>query len=157
MPALTTHLVLLVEDAHDTRDLVEKKLLQLGHRVLKARTVNEAKSLIDMMGHKITCLITDTHLPDGHGKLVLDYLRRIRYTPAIALTPPILSSNFLRLIESGFSMALERDIAPKMLGEAIDTFTPMLWVTHAPDTPNPNKSAALDWRTALLARPGELM
>lgn len=80
-----TPLVLLVDDQEWTSRSIESILRPKGHVVLKAYTGQQALDLVEKVSPDV--LMVDVHLPDGDG---IDLVRRLRETPTIRATTPIL-------------------------------------------------------------------
>jgi DNA-binding NtrC family response regulator len=63
--------ILLVEDDHNVRVLLEHVLIDGGYVVDSTTTVAEAKSLLDSVGYEL--LLADGRLPDGTGMVLAEY------------------------------------------------------------------------------------
>jgi DNA-binding NtrC family response regulator len=63
--------ILLVEDDHNVRVLLEHVLIDAGHEVDSTATVAEATSLLDS-GVTYELLLADGRLPDGTGMALAD-------------------------------------------------------------------------------------
>jgi DNA-binding NtrC family response regulator len=63
--------ILLVEDDHNVRVLLEHVLFDGGYEVDSTTTVAEAKSLLDSVGYEL--LLADGRLPDGTGMVLAEY------------------------------------------------------------------------------------
>ena len=63
--------ILLVEDDHNVRVLLEHVLIDGGYVVDSTTTVAEAKSLLDSVGYEL--LLADGRLPDGTGMALAEY------------------------------------------------------------------------------------
>jgi len=63
--------ILLVEDDHNVRVLLEHVLIDGGYVVDSTTTVAEAKSLLDSVGYKL--LLADGRLADGTGMALAEY------------------------------------------------------------------------------------
>ena len=63
--------ILLVEDDHNVRVLLEHVLIDGGYEVDSTTTVAEAKSLLDSVGYEL--LLADGRLPDGTGMVLAEY------------------------------------------------------------------------------------
>jgi PleD family two-component response regulator len=83
--SVLTPLVLLVDDQEWTSRSIESILRPKGYVVLKAYTGLQALELIAKVSPD--ALIVDVHLPDTDG---IDLLRRLRESPTIQPTTPIL-------------------------------------------------------------------
>jgi DNA-binding response OmpR family regulator len=73
--------ILVVEDDDDVRDLLSRRLTQLGHEVLVARSGEEALELADASPPALVVL--DIRLPGIDG---WEVLRRLRDRPATSTT-----------------------------------------------------------------------
>ncbi len=80
-----TPLVLLVDDQEWTSRSIESILRPKGHVVLKAYTGQQALELVTKVNPDV--VIVDLHLPDIDG---IDVLRRLRESPTIQPTTPLL-------------------------------------------------------------------
>src|SRR5258708_22602962 len=63
--------ILLVEDDHNVRVLLEHVLIDGGYEVDSAATAAEARSLLDSVTYEL--LLADGRLPDGTGMAPADY------------------------------------------------------------------------------------
>ena len=63
--------ILLVEDDHNVRVLMEHVLIDGGYEVDSTATIAEAKSLLDSVTYDL--LLADGRLPDGTGMALADY------------------------------------------------------------------------------------
>ena len=63
--------ILLVEDDHNVRVLLEHVLIDGGYEVDSAATAAEARSLLDSVTYEL--LLADGRLPDGTGMALADY------------------------------------------------------------------------------------
>lgn len=68
----TSHRVLLVEDNQAIAELTSEMLQMLGHEVVVAHSVAEARSQLGR--HEITFILLDYRLPDGPGLALLPQL-----------------------------------------------------------------------------------
>ncbi len=79
--------VLLVEDEDRLRGILARYLRALGHEVLEAGTVADARVLL--AGHQVDVLLLDINLPDDTGWDVLRWLRqtsdRVTRQPAVVI------------------------------------------------------------------------
>jgi PleD family two-component response regulator len=80
-----TPLVLLVDDQEWTSRSIESILRPKGHVVLKAYTGQQALELVTKVNPD--AVIIDVHLPDIDG---IDVLRKLRHSPTIQPTTPLL-------------------------------------------------------------------
>ena len=63
--------ILLVEDDHNVRVLLEHVLIDGGYVVDSTTTVAEAKSLLDSVSYEL--LLADGRLPDGTGMALAEF------------------------------------------------------------------------------------
>jgi DNA-binding NtrC family response regulator len=63
--------ILLVEDDHNVRVLLEHVLIDGGYEVDSTTTVAEAKSLLDSVSYDL--LLADGRLPDGTGMALAEF------------------------------------------------------------------------------------
>jgi len=63
--------ILLVEDDHNVRVLLEHVLIDGGYEVDSTTTVAEAKSLLESVSYEL--LLADGRLPDGTGMALAEY------------------------------------------------------------------------------------
>jgi two-component system, cell cycle sensor histidine kinase and response regulator CckA len=71
-------LILLVEDEEVLRNLVEKKLIRNGHKVLNASNGNEALGIYEKTCEKIDLIITDVVMPVMSGTELIERVRLIQ-------------------------------------------------------------------------------
>jgi CheY-like chemotaxis protein len=81
---------LLIEDDRTLIDVLEERLLSMGHECRKARSQAEAVELLD--GHTFDYILLDLQIPsrpDGRADIVygLNLLRKIRQMPGYRRTP----------------------------------------------------------------------
>ena len=70
--------VLVVEDDHAIRALVERSLAKAGYRVLTAASSAEAEQVASAHGGEIALLFTDVVMPGGNGPELAQRLQRAR-------------------------------------------------------------------------------
>lgn len=78
--------VLLVEDEQEFSRILKKKLEREGFSVISARRFREARDVIDSNSHTLTTIISDEHLPDGHGSDLLAYAQAKNQDLQLVLT-----------------------------------------------------------------------
>jgi len=120
-----TPLVLLVDDQEWTSRSIESILRPKGHVVLKAYTGQQALELVTKVNPD--AVIVDVHLPDIDG---IDLLRRLRESPTIQPTTPILmitagtvgKAERLEALGAGAWDILSHPVDPSELVLRMDTF-----------------------------------
>jgi CheY-like chemotaxis protein len=78
------HLVLVVEDDADTREVLSELLASEGYRVRAAASAAEAMDLLATLPAPPELALVDVVMPDKSG---LDLIREMRRTPALAAVP----------------------------------------------------------------------
>ncbi len=74
-PALSKLFIMLVEDNETTR-MVMQRMLSGKHRVVSARSCEEARQVVAALpADSVDLLLSDMGLPDGHGSELLPQLR----------------------------------------------------------------------------------
>jgi DNA-binding response OmpR family regulator len=76
--------ILLVEDDHDVRLLVEHVLLDAGYEVDTTDSVSGGLSLLECRSYDL--VLADGRLGDGTGMQVADRARELRDTPVLIVT-----------------------------------------------------------------------
>jgi len=113
-------IVLVADDSESSRDLLRIILQRAGCSVVEARDGQEA--LDQAWACSPNMLILDLNMPGPDG---YEVARRLREMPAFASTPILALSaaaseaNEARLTEAGFSMFVEKPIAPAKLRACI--------------------------------------
>ncbi len=113
--------ILLVDDHHDTRKVLELLLRQAGHEVVEASSVTSA--LEAARAADIDMVISDIGLPDGTGIDLMLELRRERDLPGIALSGFGMPEDIRRSREAGFSMHLTKPVSFAQIQRAIEALT----------------------------------
>jgi two-component system CheB/CheR fusion protein len=110
--------VLLVEDHHDTAEMMSAMLQLEGHEVVTAGDVATGLRLLG--GPPFDLLISDLGLPDRSGLDLMAELRgRGDHTPAIALSGYGQESDVEQSLAAGFALHLTKPVEPDRLFEAI--------------------------------------
>ena len=104
--------ILLVEDDHNVRVLLEHVLIDGGYEVDSAATAAEAKSLLDCVSYEL--LLADGRLPDGTGMALADYAQ------ANGVKTLIITGYAFQLAELGRYEFLMKPVRPAELVEAIE-------------------------------------
>jgi CheY-like chemotaxis protein len=116
-----TH-VLLVDDEHDTREVVAAFLRRADARVSLAASAAEALDAIPTLRPDV--LLSDIAMPGQDGYYLIDALRQLPVqqgggTPAIALTAYAREEDRRRALDAGFHHHLSKPIVPHDLIAAI--------------------------------------
>ena len=75
MNSTATAHVLIIEDDTDTFDWMRRRLESYGFQTDWARTLAEARAVLQEAGNDLCCLILDLKLPDGSGGEILRHIR----------------------------------------------------------------------------------
>jgi PAS domain S-box-containing protein len=110
--------ILLVEDHADTGLAMSRLLEARGHQICMADSVSSAKELIEAADFDL--LLCDLGLPDGTGIDVISHLRRLRATPAIALSGFGMEEDLVRCIDAGFDLHITKPVNIKQLEASIE-------------------------------------
>lgn len=111
-----TKTILIADDSDSSRDLLKMILLRAGCGVVEARDGEEALRKASLLCPD--ALILDLNMPCLDGYSVASQLRRVPFfadIPIIALSAAVSESNEARLREAGFTIFLEKPIAPAKL------------------------------------------
>ena len=119
--------VLLVEDEHDTRELLSVALAGYGARVRAAGSVHEALEALATGSPDV--LVSDIGMPDRDG---YELLRAVRQSapataasvPAIALTAYAKAEDRAQALACGFQAHLTKPLEPIQLARAIRALVP---------------------------------
>jgi len=95
-PARSSARILLVEDNHDVRKLVERILSGAGYEVTPAEHADHALRLVEQCGHPFDMLLTDLVMPGMHGTELAEKMRQLE--PGL---PVIFMSGYDRRSVSG--------------------------------------------------------
>ena len=121
--ALSGVRVLLVEDHHDTAEMVRAVLTGHGARVRIARSLGEA--LVMLNDADVDVLVSDVGMPDGNGYQLVQQLRERERAvgrgplPAVAVTAFAGSEARERALAAGFSDYAAKPIEPAALIETV--------------------------------------
>jgi PAS domain S-box-containing protein len=121
--------ILVVEDEHDTRELLDRLLRSYGADILLARSAEEALSRLS--DGIVDLVVSDIGLPDIDG---YDLMQRIRQfpandggaTPAIALTAYARTEDRTRAFRAGYQAHLAKPIEPAELVATIASFAGLI-------------------------------
>jgi PAS domain S-box-containing protein len=100
--------VLLVEDHHDTLQIMRRVLISLGYVVLTATTVKEATALL--VAEPVDLLLSDIGLPDGSGLEIMQAIRMRNDIKGIALSGFGHDEDIRRSREAGFTEHLIKPV-----------------------------------------------
>ena len=75
--------ILLIEDDHQVRQVLEEFLLAGGHEVQTADNGKVAKNLLNNTSTPFDLVITDMVMPENHGFEVITFLRAFATPPRI--------------------------------------------------------------------------
>jgi PAS domain S-box-containing protein len=122
--AIGAYRVLLVDDDHDWRELLEPALVARGATVTTASTAAEAYAIV--VGERATrpdVLIADIGLPGEDGNALIQRIRRLSSSasrmPAVAVTAYAGAANEKRALEAGFDIFRVKPIAPDDVAAAV--------------------------------------
>ena len=108
-PTLAGRTALVIEDHHDSRELLVGVLRSLQARVMTARSVEEAEREVSL--HIPDVIVCDLNLPDGTGFDFIHWLRaqdRGANTPALAITA--MSNRFPESLAHGFDAYMRKPL-----------------------------------------------
>lgn len=114
-------LALFIEDEDQVRDVVQHHMERMGFKVLVAKDLKEAKSIIDQHGNSISIIVSDLVLPDGNG---FYFLRNMGLKCPIIFSTGYIDKMGLRseILKMGYQFILkpysEKDLA-RALKEAL--------------------------------------
>ena len=120
---LTGHLrlqgvhILLVEDDHETRDLLSDFLTRSGHEVSAAETVRDALLLLGNLRFHV--LVSDIGLPDGNGYALVSEAKKRQPIRAVALTTRTTEADEAKGRHAGFDEYLTKPIDYERLSQAL--------------------------------------
>ncbi|MFT3784715.1 MAG: ATP-binding protein [Tepidisphaeraceae bacterium] len=112
--------ILLVEDHHDSAELLQVVLSSAGHVVIHADCCTSATNMAASAAEPYDLIISDIGLPDGNGHDLLATLRRQwPNLPGIALSGFGMEGDVRRSEQAGFALHLIKPVDPDHLEEAI--------------------------------------
>ena len=118
--------VLVVEDEEDARDVLTRSMQEFGARVTTAASADEALALLRVCAATDLphIVISDIGMPNADGYAFLALLRQLPKEqggrlPAIAVTAYAGPADRERALSAGFSMHIEKPVAPLALAAAI--------------------------------------
>lgn len=112
--------ILVVEDNESVRNLIERKLLKLGYRIITAGNGRDALSLMESNGERISLMITDLVMP-MMGGLELSRAIRNRYPSVeiIALSGYPIGSEKEEFEDAGITALIQKPFVVQTLAEAV--------------------------------------
>ncbi len=115
--------VLVVDDNQMNRRVLGTILERAGHRVLLAKTGEEALDTLDAAG--VDCVLMDLNMPGMSGMEAVKLHRmaalgRRPVVPIVALTADATSDAPQRCLEAGFDAFLLKPVEPRLLLEMVD-------------------------------------
>jgi signal transduction histidine kinase/ActR/RegA family two-component response regulator len=110
--------ILLVEDHIDTAQAMAALLEALGHRVVVAGTLAEARAAVSRAS-RIDLLVSDLGLPDGNGQDLMRELARNHGLRGIALSGYGMEEDIRKSREAGFERHLTKPIDAEIFKAAI--------------------------------------
>ena len=114
--------VLVVDDNQMNRRVLGAILERAGHRVLLAKTGEEALDTLDAAG--VDCVLMDLNMPGMSGMEAVKLHRMAglgrRPVPIVALTADATSDAPQRCLEAGFDAFLLKPVEPRLLLEVVD-------------------------------------
>jgi signal transduction histidine kinase/ActR/RegA family two-component response regulator len=119
---LAGHRILIVDDHHDTRELVETVLKMAGATVDSAGSVTQALEKLDVARPDV--LLSDIAMPDADGYSLIQEVRRRdsesgQHLPAAALTAYAGGVDRERALAAGFDLHLAKPISHDELVTAV--------------------------------------
>ncbi|HSJ04086.1 MAG TPA: ATP-binding protein, partial [Verrucomicrobium sp.] len=111
--------ILLVEDHHDTCEVLSQLLTRRGHRVTVANSLESAMRVMTG-GQKVDIMISDLGLPDGTGVELMEKVRALNPVRAIALSGYGMEEDIRRSKAAGFEAHLVKPVNFSDLQKAID-------------------------------------
>jgi CheY-like chemotaxis protein len=106
--------ILLVEDNFDTVQVMQRIISRMGHSVVPAVTLKEAKSTLK--SHHFDLVISDLTLPDGNALTLFDGIPEKDKPCAIAITGWDVPE---KTVAAGFELFLRKPIQVRILQDAI--------------------------------------
>ncbi len=73
--------ILVIDDEPDITELMEEELVYYGFDVMTAASGNAALRILDDESNEFDAIISDFKMPDGNGKVVLDYVNTLELRP----------------------------------------------------------------------------
>jgi signal transduction histidine kinase/CheY-like chemotaxis protein len=117
-PALSSPILLLVEDHESTRMVLARLLNRRGYEVVPAGTMAEALALFPT--REFSVIVSDIGLPDGDGCTLLQMVMAIRPIVAIAVSGYGMEDDVRRSQAAGFVDHLVKPVTIEALGRALN-------------------------------------
>jgi PAS domain S-box-containing protein len=122
LPDLNGVKVLLVDDEHDTRELIAFILKQSGAIVTQAASAREALQVLPQFQPNL--LLSDIGMPEVDGYMLMRQIRAMSpeqggTIPAIALTAYASEADYQQAIAAGFGQHITKPVEPAKLLRAI--------------------------------------
>ena len=106
MTEQTEHIVLIVEDEEDLRDLMRDALLMKGYAVVTAEEGEDALRKLDDIGRPCLILL-DLLMPGMNG---WDFFEKLRERPALASVPVVVHSSAPDRAPAGVTRVLRKPV-----------------------------------------------
>ncbi|KAF8032524.1 hypothetical protein BT93_D1434 [Corymbia citriodora subsp. variegata] len=103
--------VLVIDGDSATLAITSRMLLMFGYKVLTAKSIGDALSVIQERQDNVDLILTEIHLPDADKFEVLEKLGRSSNLPVIILTADNNESTMLGALRSGASLYLLKPIS----------------------------------------------
>jgi CheY-like chemotaxis protein len=140
MPDLSGITVLAIDDAEDTRQLLQHLVSQCGADIITASSANEGLQV--MTADSPDIIICDIGMPEEDG---YSFIRKARTLwqpnsttiPAIALTGYVRVEDRMRALEAGYQMFVPKPVEPSELLRIVATLVGR--TTEKPQAAFPNK------------------
>lgn len=112
--SLTGHLVLVVDDDDDARELIAMLLEGVGATVKSAASAEEARRVV--AASEPALVLSDIAMPGQDGFALVEFLRtRSRPIPAVALTAYARPEDKARILAAGFETHIAKPVDPTEL------------------------------------------
>jgi CheY-like chemotaxis protein len=116
--------ILIVEDNHDSSEILRLFITKFGHHAIKARNSKEAITFAET--EEPDLIFMDMDLPDVDGVKTTAILRRnpkTSHIPVVALTAWIAELWREKALKVGIATYLLKPVSPQMLKETIEEYT----------------------------------
>lgn len=115
--------ILVVEDNPMNQRLAHDVLVHAGHEVVKAASVEEARTALKDPAYDIVLL--DVQIPGGGGEMLVNEIRKDRslaHVPVVAVTAFAMVGDRERLIEAGFDGYMTKPINTRTFAKDVEAF-----------------------------------
>ena len=110
--------MLVVDDDHETLEMLRNGLAQFGATVITAATVNEARTLV--VAETPDVIVLDLAMPEEDGFSFISDLRSRRIDiPAIALTAHVRTEDRAPVMAVGFQQYVSKPTTPLEIARAV--------------------------------------